>query len=153
MHEGFVFLTEEKTALLRNESETGWEALWGTGTCGLDVSPLRRKGKEVLAGLDGYKERCPGARGCTPTILCKAGPRSGAFENRSLGLWRGCSLGQLLASVHLISHGSGRHLKALWTKDSWSQRIQTELKSCGNCGSLLWGLPAITSSLLGGTEQ
>lgn len=80
----------------------------------------------MLRGLDGYGGEVSGSRGCAPAILCSVEPRSGAFDNRHLGIAGGCRLGQLLASVPLMDHRSGRHGKALWAGDMDEEQLESE---------------------------
>lgn len=83
--------------------------------------------------------------------------RSFALKYRSLGLSRGCRLGSSWHLFPLMGHSTGRHLKTLWAgdkdMDSWSQRVQTTLKSHDNHGSFIWGLPEVTSRPLGGRKH
>lgn len=122
-------------------------AYFPTGACGLDVCSLPEGCSQVSMAMK-WGAQQQRAHSHHPV---QSGAQVCAFENKSLGLPRGCSLGQPRASVPLIGHCSDRHLAALWTGDK--DKEQLEPKSHGNRASRLWGLAEITCSRLEGRKQ
>lgn len=85
-----------------------------TGVGGLEVSPPRRRGREVLTGWDGYEKRYPGAR-CALPLPCVALNQEG--RRQELGIIMRLQLWTAMGISSPDGPREWRYLRALWAKD------------------------------------